>query len=110
LRAQETDQSAGTAHVLIRGDLLHGRRDGYGSRTTAQLERGGEASDAEKSRVAPTDKISFLGFSFRGAKVCWSAKTSARFQREVKRFTDRNWGVSMRRRLTELERYHGAIS
>ena len=61
--------------------------------------------NVEKSQVALTDQISFLGFSFRGAKICWSAKTLARFQREVKRFTNRNWGVSMRRRLTELERY-----
>jgi len=61
--------------------------------------------NAEKSQVAPTDKISFLGFSFRGAKICWPAKTLARFRREVKRLTNRNWGVSMRRRMTALERY-----
>jgi RNA-directed DNA polymerase len=61
--------------------------------------------NVEKSQVVPTDQIAFLGFSFRGTKICWSAKTMARFLHEVKRFTRRNWGVSMRRRLTELERY-----
>lgn len=61
--------------------------------------------NAEKSRVVPTDELSFLGFSFRGAKICWSEKTLTRFRREVRRLTNRNWGVSMSRRLTELGRY-----
>ena len=61
--------------------------------------------NGEKSKVVPTDQLSFLGFSFRGTKICWSEKTSARFRREVRRLTNRNWGVSMSRRLTELGRY-----
>ena len=61
--------------------------------------------NGEKSKVVPTDQLSFLGFSFRGTKICWSEKTSARFRREVRRLTNRNWGVSMNRRLTELGRY-----
>ena len=64
----------------------------------------------EKSQVVPTDQIAFLGFSFRGTKICWSAKTTARRKHQVKQLTRRNWGVSMRRRLTELERYHVLIS
>lgn len=63
------------------------------------------AVNGEKSKVVPTDQLSFLGFSFRGTKICWSEKTSARFQREVRRLTNRNWGVSMSRRLTEMGRY-----
>jgi RNA-directed DNA polymerase len=61
--------------------------------------------NGEKSKVVPTDQLSFLGFSFRGTKICWSEKTTARFRREVRRLTNRNWGVSMSRRLTELGRY-----
>jgi hypothetical protein len=61
--------------------------------------------NVEKSQVVPTDQLAFLGFSFRGTKICWSAKTMARFGREVRRLTNRNWGVSMARRLAELERY-----
>lgn len=61
--------------------------------------------NSEKSQVVPTDQLTFLGFSFRGTKISWSAKTLARFQREVKRLTNRNWGVSMGRRMQELERY-----
>jgi hypothetical protein len=79
-------------------------------RLIGRFLRAGVEVNAEKSQVAPTDQVSFLGFSFHGAKICWPAKTLARFQREVKEFTNRNWGASMRRRLTEPERYHGAIS
>ncbi len=61
--------------------------------------------NAEKSRVVPTDQVSFLGFSFRGTKICWSEKTTARFQWAVKRLTNRNWGVSMQTRLTQLADY-----
>jgi len=59
----------------------------------------------EKSQVIPTNELSFLGFAFRGAKIGWSVKTLARFQREVKRLANRNWGVSMDRRLEDLEQY-----
>jgi len=59
----------------------------------------------EKSRVAPIGQTSFLGFGFRRGKICWSEKTLLRFKQEVKRFTDRNWGVSMARRLREFGAY-----
>jgi RNA-directed DNA polymerase len=45
------------------------------------------------------------GEDLRGAKICWSEKTLIRFRREVRRLTNRNRGVSMSRRLTELDRY-----
>jgi len=61
--------------------------------------------NAEKSQVVKTDQLSFLGFSFRGTKVCWSAKTLARFKWAVRRLTNRNWGISMRVRLTKLADY-----
>lgn len=63
------------------------------------------AVNAEKSQVVTTDQLSFLGFSFRGTKICWSPKTLARFQWSVRRLTNRNWGVSMRTRLTKLADY-----
>jgi RNA-directed DNA polymerase len=61
--------------------------------------------NAEKSQVTGTSKISFLGFRFWGAKICWSADTVKRLEAEVRRLTNRNWGVSMRRRLRELASY-----
>jgi len=61
--------------------------------------------NTEKSRVTATDQLSFLGFSFRGTKICWSEQTVARFQWAVRRLTNRNWGVSMSHRLTRLADY-----
>lgn len=61
--------------------------------------------NAEKSQVVETDRLSFLGFSFRGTKICWSPRTMARFKWAVRRLTNRNWGVSMRTRLWKLADY-----
>ena len=61
--------------------------------------------NAEKSQVVGTDQLSFLGFSFRGTKICWSKKTMARFKWSVRRLTNRNWGVSMRTLLSKLADY-----
>ena len=63
------------------------------------------AVNARKSQVIETDQLSFLGFSFRGTKICWSPKTLARFKWAVRRLTNRNWGVSMRFRLAKLADY-----
>jgi RNA-directed DNA polymerase len=61
--------------------------------------------NTEKSHVVATDQLSFLGFSFRGTKICWSEQTTARFQWAVRRLTNRNWGVSMPYRLAKLADY-----
>jgi RNA-directed DNA polymerase len=61
--------------------------------------------NVEKSRVVKTDQLSFLGFSFRGSKICWSEKTLVRFKWSVRRLTNRNWGVSMQTRLSKLADY-----
>lgn len=58
--------------------------------------------NAEKSQVVGTSKIRFLGFRFWGAKVCWTADTVRRLKAEVRRLTNRHWGVSMPHRLREL--------
>jgi len=59
----------------------------------------------EKSKVAPTDQITFLGFTFRGTKICWSEKAFREFQRRVKLLTGRSWFVSMDYRLQKLAEY-----
>ena len=61
--------------------------------------------NTEKSRVAPTNKATFLCFTFRGTKISWSEKTLHRFQIRIKELTGRNWGVSMKRRMKELAFY-----
>ncbi len=39
----------------------------------------------QKSRVARTDECTFLGFTFRGAKLRWSDRSFADFQHRVRR-------------------------
>ena len=53
----------------------------------------------EKSKVASTNEITFLGFAFKGANIRWSDKAFAEFKRRVKELTGRSWGVSMEYRL-----------
>jgi RNA-directed DNA polymerase len=59
----------------------------------------------EKSRMAPTDQIAFLGFTFKGNKLRWSDKAFREFKRRVKRLTGRSWFVSMDYRLKKLAEY-----
>jgi len=59
----------------------------------------------DKSKVAPTDQITFLGFTFRGTKIRWSEKAFREFQRRVKLLTGRSWFVSMDYRLQKLAEY-----
>ena len=59
----------------------------------------------EKSRVSKTNQISFLGFIFKGKKICWSDKAFREFKRQVKRLTGRSWFVSMTYRLAKLAAY-----
>lgn len=59
----------------------------------------------EKSRVSKTNQISFLGFIFKGKKICWSDKAFREFKRRVKRLTGRSWFVSMTYRLAKLAAY-----
>ncbi len=58
-----------------------------------------------KSRVVKTNDLDFLGFTFKGKKVRWSAKALADFKHRIRRLTKRSWGISMQRRLRELRLY-----
>ena len=59
----------------------------------------------EKSKVASTSEITFLGFSFKGARIRWSDKAFVRFKQRIKELTGRSWGVSMEYRLHKLAEY-----
>ncbi len=59
----------------------------------------------EKSKVASTNEITFLGFVFKGAKIRWSDKSFVEFKRRVRKLTGRSWGVSMGYRLAKLAEY-----
>ncbi len=44
----------------------------------------------EKSKVAHTNEITFLGFAFTGAKIRWSDKAYVRFKQRIKELTGRS--------------------
>ena len=58
-----------------------------------------------KSHVVKTNDLHFLGFTFRGKKIRWSAQALEDFKHRIRRLTKRSWEVSMQRRLRELRLY-----
>ena len=63
--------------------------------------------NSEKSRVAGSNGVEFLGFVFTGrrATINVTPKNVSKFKRRIKELTGRSWGVSMERRLSELRNY-----
>ncbi len=59
----------------------------------------------KKSHVRETGQTSFLGFTFRKTKICWSESSFREFKRRIKRLTGRSWSVSMDYRLGKLSVY-----
>ena len=59
----------------------------------------------EKSRVVPSGKSEFLGFTFARKKIRWTDKTLDKFKTRIRELTKRNWGVSIKKRLESLNRY-----
>jgi RNA-directed DNA polymerase len=59
----------------------------------------------QKSRVAPIDECTFLGFTFRKGKLRWSESTFEDFKHRVRKLTGRSWGVSMAWRFHKLAQY-----
>ena len=59
----------------------------------------------QKSQVAPTNQVTFLGFRFVGHHVRITEKNVVKFKRRVRQITGRSRGISMERRLAELRRY-----
>jgi len=81
-----------------------------GERVSASVQRFLERTlklkvNQEKSRVVPTNQATFLGFTFRGTKICWSDKAFREFKRRVKLLTGRSWFVSMDHRFRKLAEY-----
>jgi RNA-directed DNA polymerase len=63
--------------------------------------------NVDKSQVSSFRKVTFLGFRLRGRRgtINWSAASLRRFKAEVRRLTNRSWGVSMAYRLHKLATY-----
>jgi len=58
-----------------------------------------------KSHVVKTNECKFLGFTFQGNRIHWHPKTLLKFKQQVRRLTNRNWGVSMKYQLFKLSQY-----
>ena len=65
--------------------------------------------NSDKSRVVKTSESKFLGRfiykSFRSGRIQIHPKTLHRFKEQVRRLTNRNWGVSMRYQLFKTSQY-----
>ena len=58
-----------------------------------------------KSRVVKTSESKFLGFTFRGGRIQWHPKTLQKFKQQIRRLTNRNWGVSMKYQLFKTSQF-----
>ena len=58
-----------------------------------------------KSHVVKTSESKFLGFTFKGGRIHWHPKTVLKFKQQVRRLTNRNWGVSMHYQLFKISQY-----
>jgi RNA-directed DNA polymerase len=58
-----------------------------------------------KSHVVKTSESKFLGFTFKGGRIQWHPKTLLKFKQQVRRLTNRNWGVSMYYQLFKISQY-----
>ena len=58
-----------------------------------------------KSHVVKTTESKFLGFTFRAGRIRWHPLTLLKFKQQVRRLTNRNWGVSMSYQLFKISEY-----
>ncbi len=61
--------------------------------------------NTNKSQVVKTTQSKFLGFTFKAGRIQIHAKTLHRFKQQVRRLTNRNWGVSMAHQLFKVSQY-----
>lgn len=63
------------------------------------------AVNEKKSKVAPVQECSFLGFVYVRGKIRWCDKSFQEFKRRIRLFTGRSWFVSMEYRYKKLAEY-----
>ncbi len=61
--------------------------------------------NASKSRVVKTSQSQFLGFTFKSGRIQPSPKSLLKFKQEIRRLTNRNWGVSMKDQLFKTSQF-----
>ncbi len=58
-----------------------------------------------KSHVVKTNDCKFLGFTFKGSQIHWHPKTLLNFKWQIRKLTNRNWGVSMEYQLYKTSQF-----
>jgi RNA-directed DNA polymerase len=58
-----------------------------------------------KSHVVKTNDCKFLGFTFKGSQIHWHPKTLLNFKWQIRKLTNRNWGVSMKYQLYKTSQF-----
>lgn len=58
-----------------------------------------------KSHVVKTSQSQFLGFTFKSGRIQPSPKSLLKFKQQVRRLTNRNWGVSMKYQLFKTSQF-----
>jgi len=58
-----------------------------------------------KSQVVEVSQSKFLGFTFAYGRIQWHNKTLQKFKQQVRKLSNRNWGVSMHYQLYKLSQY-----
>ncbi|MDQ6968547.1 MAG: reverse transcriptase domain-containing protein [Mariprofundaceae bacterium] len=61
--------------------------------------------NTSKSHVVRTNESKFLGFTFQGNSIYWHPKTLLKFKAQVRKLTNRNWGVSMGYQIFKISQY-----
>lgn len=61
--------------------------------------------NTDKSHVVKTSQSQFLGFTFKAGRIQPSPKSLLKFKQEIRRLTNRNWGVSMRYQLYKTSQF-----
>ena len=88
--------------------LVHSKRSG--ERVLASITQYIEKKlklkvNDQKSKVVPTSRCRFLGFSFRGGEIIWHPSALDKFKDKVKRITKRSRGKSVAAVLRELSAF-----
>ncbi len=58
-----------------------------------------------KSKVAHSNKSSFLGFTMKGSKIRWTEESFSQFKYTIKKLTGRSNGISLEKRIYRLNTY-----
>jgi RNA-directed DNA polymerase len=58
-----------------------------------------------KSHLVKTSASKFFGFTFKAGHIQWHQKTLLKFKQQVRRLTNRNWGVLMHYQLFKIRQY-----